>query len=244
MKQAAQCSWRILGFSLLLSVSLFAQPELPAPESPHRPGRFWNQLSDTQKSELQTLISTLREQDADHDAIRSAIHEKLTEWGIQPHQGLPERLAEKLTESQKKELEILISTLKSQNTAPREIHKAIRDQLNEWGIPLRPPRMQHREDRSPQRMRERSEGRVHPNPFNPDTHITYEISEQADVEISIFNAQGQAVRTYIMGNQAPGTHEITWDGQAENGELAPSGSYLYTIKAGKQNIRGHMLLMK
>jgi hypothetical protein len=243
MKQVAQLPWRII-FSFLLSVTLFAQPEHPARERHHeRPGRFWNQLSDTQKSELQNLINTLRDQDADHDFIRSAIHEKLTEWGIQPHRGL-HRLAEKLTEDQKEELETMITTLRSQNTAPREIHKAIREKLDEWGIPFRPPRLQHHEDRSPQRTRERSEGRVHPNPFNPDTHITYDINEQADVEISIFNTQGQAVRTFIMGNQAPGTYEINWDGRTESGELAPSGSYHYTIKAGKQMISGHMLLMK
>jgi hypothetical protein len=243
MKHVAQLPWRII-FSFLLSVTLFAQPEYPAHERHHqRPGRFWNQLSDVQKSELQTLISTLRDQDADHDFIRSAVHEKLTEWGIQPHRGL-QRLAEKLTEKQKEELETLMTTLRSQNTAPREIHMAIREKLDEWGVPFRPSRLRRREDRSPQRTRERSESRVHPNPFNPDTHITYDINEQADVEISIVNTQGQTMRTFIMGNQAPGTYEITWDGRTDSGELAPSGSYLYTIKAGKQIISGHMLLMK
>ena len=159
MKQIAGGSWRIMGLSFIFSAVLFAQSEYPVHRHNHeRPGRFWSQLSDSQKTEMQLLIRALIDQQVDRDSIRSAIHEKLGGWGIQPRpRGIPSRLAEKLTEAQKTELETLITTLKSQHTAPREIHQAVREKLEEWGIPDRPQKPERGEDRPFRHHRVRSQ---------------------------------------------------------------------------------------
>lgn len=157
MRQIARDSWRIMGLSLIFSAVLFAQSEYTAHRRhQERPGKFWSQLSDSQKTEMQTLISALKDQKVDRDSIRSAIHEKLAGWGIQRGpRDIPPRLAEKLTEPQKTELENLIADLKSQNTAPREIRQAVNKKLEEWGVPHRPPKSERVKDRAARHHRSR-----------------------------------------------------------------------------------------
>ncbi len=67
----------------------------------------------------------------------------------------------------------------------------------------------------------------YPNPFNPRTTIRYQLPQQAEVELSVYNTQGQRVAILVQGKQAPGLYEVTFE--AEN--LA-SGIYFYRLKAG------------
>ncbi|MDP6036929.1 MAG: DUF5011 domain-containing protein, partial [Candidatus Latescibacteria bacterium] len=53
----------------------------------------------------------------------------------------------------------------------------------------------------------------HPNPFNPSTTIRYTLSEVSDVQLVIYNIQGQIVRTLFAGSQGAGTFEVIWDGK-------------------------------
>jgi hypothetical protein len=64
----------------------------------------------------------------------------------------------------------------------------------------------------------------YPNPFNPSTTLRYHLPEAADVELSIFNAQGMRVRTLVQAYQAGGDYEVLWDGRV-NGVTAASGVY-------------------
>jgi len=69
-------------------------------------------------------------------------------------------------------------------------------------------------------------GQNYPNPFNPLTTIKYALPEKADVEISIFNLNGALVETILNKNKKAGYHKILW-----NAKAAPTGVYLYRIKA-------------
>ena len=77
----------------------------------------------------------------------------------------------------------------------------------------------------------------YPNPFNPETWIPYQLAEQADVTIAIFNSNGQMVRSLSLGNKNPGFYlsqiqAAHWDGKNEVGEIVSSGIYFYSIKTG------------
>jgi hypothetical protein len=82
----------------------------------------------------------------------------------------------------------------------------------------------------------------YPNPFlseaklrstgNPATVIEYQLLRPAEVEISIFNLQGQKVVTLVRGYQIAGSHKIIWKGTDESGRNVASGVYLYQLKAG------------
>ena len=57
----------------------------------------------------------------------------------------------------------------------------------------------------------------YPNPFNPSTTIKYNLPENAQIELTIFNLLGQKVRRLVSGNVSAGFHSIQWDGKNEQG---------------------------
>lgn len=79
----------------------------------------------------------------------------------------------------------------------------------------------------------------YPNPFNPLTTITYELPEQANIRINIFDVLGRTVKTLINGRQNAGKYSVTWDA-AENS----SGIYFYKIETEKFNETKKMILIK
>jgi hypothetical protein len=69
----------------------------------------------------------------------------------------------------------------------------------------------------------------YPNPFNPQTTIEYALPKPGFVKLQIFDMLGQEVRTLVNEFQQPGFKSAIWDGRNNQGQLAPSGVYLYKI---------------
>jgi len=65
-----------------------------------------------------------------------------------------------------------------------------------------------------------------PNPFNPQTSITFDIKKQGFVQLDIVNIRGEHIRTLLSDEKSPGRFSILWDGLDDSGHAAPSGSYL------------------
>ena len=81
----------------------------------------------------------------------------------------------------------------------------------------------------------------YPNPFNPETRIKFSLKEAGKVEISIFNMQGQLIRTLVNKSIQPGSHMVVWDGRNNQGVQVPSGAYLYKLRVnGFEQIRKMM----
>jgi len=74
-----------------------------------------------------------------------------------------------------------------------------------------------------------------PNPFNPETKISYQLPSRGQVTLRVFSASGQLVRSYQPGAQEAGTHAISWDGKAQNGARVASGVYFYQITFAAAN---------
>jgi Secretion system C-terminal sorting domain len=72
-----------------------------------------------------------------------------------------------------------------------------------------------------------------PNPFNPETRISFALPERRRVLITIYNMLGQKVNTLIDKNFGPGFHSINWDGKDINKNAVSSGTYLYQIQMGE-----------
>ena len=72
----------------------------------------------------------------------------------------------------------------------------------------------------------------HPNPFNPNTVISFELSQPMPVELAVFDLLGKRVRTLIAASTSAGTHHSIWDGRDESGLVSPSGVYFVRLRAG------------
>ena len=83
-----------------------------------------------------------------------------------------------------------------------------------------------------------------PNPFNPVTTVPYTITEAGLVTLSVYNLQGQLVRTLVQGIVQPGEHHAVWDGRDFAGRAAASGVYVYRLSAPEGALARRMLLVR
>ena len=89
----------------------------------------------------------------------------------------------------------------------------------------------------------------YPNPFNPETWIPYQLSEPAEVTVSIYSVNGSLIRTLALGHQSAGVYQSKsraayWDGRNAFGERVASGLYFYTLTAGDFTATRKMLIRK
>ncbi len=83
-----------------------------------------------------------------------------------------------------------------------------------------------------------------PNPFNPTTNINFVLAEDSEMNLTIYNALGQEVRTLKAGHYTAGSYSVNWDGLDHSGNMISSGLYIYTLSAGDQSISRKMLMLK
>jgi hypothetical protein len=83
-----------------------------------------------------------------------------------------------------------------------------------------------------------------PNPFNPSTTIQYWVAEENPVQITIYNVNGQKVRTLVTGTCTPGRYTTVWDGRDDRGLAVSSGLYLYRLRVGPFSSVKKMLMLK
>ena len=80
----------------------------------------------------------------------------------------------------------------------------------------------------------------YPNPFNPSTTIEFSINKSSNISLSIYDITGRLVTNVInSANFASGNYKITFDAS----KLA-SGTYIYTLKNGEQQLSKKMTLIK
>ena len=76
---------------------------------------------------------------------------------------------------------------------------------------------------------------TYPNPFSSSAAIPYQIKQASDVEITIYDILGRAVKTFNVGQRAVGLHSVLWDGRNSLGERVASGVYFYRLYAGSES---------
>jgi hypothetical protein len=84
----------------------------------------------------------------------------------------------------------------------------------------------------------------YPNPFNPTTTIKYQIPENAQVRLVVYNMVGQRVRTIVDQPQEAGYYSVEWDGRNNYGECVSSGIYVYRISAVRDGYAGSFVTSK
>ena len=89
-------------------------------------------------------------------------------------------------------------------------------------------------------------GPNYPNPFNPETTISFELVQGASERVSlvIYTILGEVVRTLVQGELGPGSYQYAWDARTQRGDRVASGLYLYRLRVGAQVQTRSMVLLK
>jgi hypothetical protein len=80
---------------------------------------------------------------------------------------------------------------------------------------------------------------TYPNPFNAMTRIGYELPNNSQVSLDVFDVLGRRVDEVVSGMQSAGTHEVMFDGSGLG-----SGVYFVRLKAGGETRSGKMVMVK
>ena len=84
----------------------------------------------------------------------------------------------------------------------------------------------------------------YPNPFNPMTTLSYDLPEDALVNITIYDMMGRQVSMLINSQQSAGYKSVQWNATNNAGQPVSAGLYLYTIQAGEFRQTKKMVLLK
>ncbi len=78
-----------------------------------------------------------------------------------------------------------------------------------------------------------------PNPFNPTTKIRFELPQQSDVKLKVFDILGREVATLLNGKKAAGRYDVDF-----NASNFATGVYIYQLVAGDFITTKKMILLK
>jgi flagellar hook assembly protein FlgD len=74
---------------------------------------------------------------------------------------------------------------------------------------------------------------IHPNPFNPQTTVTFTLASPEHVRIAIYDVRGTLVRRLEDRAMPAGEHSLVWDGRDDAGRTGSSGIYFVRMLAGR-----------
>ena len=84
----------------------------------------------------------------------------------------------------------------------------------------------------------------YPNPFNPNTNISFSIPNNSHVKIDIYNIKGQRVKELLNEPKTAGEHKVVWTGVDEKGRKVSSGIYFYRVRTEDSSVTKKMMLLK
>ncbi len=84
----------------------------------------------------------------------------------------------------------------------------------------------------------------YPNPFNSGTSIDFNLPEDNNIEISIYNAVGQKIAVLEQGEFPAGYHQTRWDGLDKYNQSVASGSYFCIFHAGHIRLTRSITLLR
>jgi len=91
-----------------------------------------------------------------------------------------------------------------------------------------PPGVEESKILSPSKPGSFELGPSHPNPAKSMAEFTYALPVPREVDLSVYNIQGQLVKRLVSGPKTPGYHSAQWDASG-----VPAGVYLYRLSAGE-----------
>jgi Spondin_N/FlgD Ig-like domain len=85
---------------------------------------------------------------------------------------------------------------------------------------------------------------AYPNPFNPQTTISWELPGNGPMTLEIFDVRGRSVRVLHDQETAAGPGQMVWNGRDDSGRMVNSGQYFYAIRTGDYLLTRKLTLVK
>ena len=79
----------------------------------------------------------------------------------------------------------------------------------------------------------------YPNPFNPTTQISYQLPQQSDVRLEVYDLVGRQVATLVNETMEAGAHTVNF-----NATNLSSGVYVYRLNAGSTVLSRKLTIIK
>jgi FlgD Ig-like domain len=83
-----------------------------------------------------------------------------------------------------------------------------------------------------------------PNPFYTSTRIGFTLAADGPVEVAIYSVTGRLVRSLVHAAQTAGPHEVTWDGNDDQGARAAAGMYYVRLRAGAATSKRSIVMVR
>jgi hypothetical protein len=84
----------------------------------------------------------------------------------------------------------------------------------------------------------------HPNPFNPSTAVSFYLSEESHVKLSVYDANGRLVNELMNARLSEGFQQTVWNGTDSRGNPVSTGVYFCRLQAGSKVLTKKMVLIK
>ncbi|MCP4548137.1 MAG: T9SS type A sorting domain-containing protein [bacterium] len=84
----------------------------------------------------------------------------------------------------------------------------------------------------------------YPNPFNPTTTLTFNLTARGHARLDIFDAQGRRLNTLVDGVLPEGPQHFVWNGTDAIGRHLPSGVYFARLSADERTQSRKLMLLK
>lgn len=86
--------------------------------------------------------------------------------------------------------------------------------------------------------------KAQPNPFNPQTTISYSTLDPGIVSLRLYDVTGRCVRTLVERWTASGEHMAAWDGKDDRGQAMASGVYFVRLRSSGRVETQRVVLLK
>jgi subtilisin-like proprotein convertase family protein len=83
-----------------------------------------------------------------------------------------------------------------------------------------------------------------PNPFNPQTVVSFDLQHDGPVRVDVFDVRGRLVRRLADGSRPAGRQTVVWDGRDDVGREVASGTYLARLTADGGRQMAKMMVVR
>ena len=85
---------------------------------------------------------------------------------------------------------------------------------------------------------------IAPNPFNPQTEISFVLTRDNLTQLNVYNLRGELVSTLVNGRLQGGQeYVVTWDGRDGSGQQVSSGTYFARLRIGSEVLQVRKLML-